>query len=432
MILFQSIFLTNYQTNLTMKKSFLAILLCLISINLEGQISNITDYLNNYKRPDFNRKSLELTPSFGYNVTKDGSTGNIDSGLRFGWVKNSQKWQSSSYIGFNPSISFSSNEKKNDQVYIESNFGTVSNYYFNKNAYLLGAISMNLSTDLYNQQSGSNLSISSTNLIGIGLGRTEYIGDAIHVLRIVNELRKNGILTKEPTEDQLKSLTDLVVTLKNQRFFDLRLLRISEIEQVLQKLEDEGLINDMDYRGFAIFTDAYLFEDQYSNFYSGKRLLLFFGRDFNYHSDSGWLSADDFSVGLLYFISKMKNSHIRTSYGVNTKLAYRKADLLTTNQNRYIFYVFINYNIDYIPSSRIIFSLNNSANYNYDIRKRGSNDIINKSISFSSIANASYYISPRIRVSGSARLTIGDLGIDDLGGPDNRFSLSGGMVYKLQ
>ena len=65
--------------------------------------------------------------------------------------------------------------------------------------------------------------------IGWGIGRIENVTDARQAIYILEDFKKNGILSRDLTKDELFEFAQLISTVKNKRFLDSRLHRIDEI-----------------------------------------------------------------------------------------------------------------------------------------------------------------------------------------------------------
>ncbi len=123
---------------------------------------------------------------------------------------------------------------------------------------------------LYNKANNSNIdkrsevqgSVSYT--IGAGKGRIENVTDAQMAYNILNELKKNDLLSKEFTVEDAYSLAQTITNVNNTRLFDFRRKRIFELKQIDSLLHGKGLIqeNSIDY--FTTIADNwfYAFNEQ--------------------------------------------------------------------------------------------------------------------------------------------------------------------------
>ena len=91
--------------------------------------------------------------------------------------------------------------------------------------------------------------------IGYGLGRVENVSDARIVLFILDDLRKEGLLNREPTLEEIDAISDLTIYVKNQRFFDSRIKRIYELKSIDSLLQSQGILKKDDVAYHTILQD---------------------------------------------------------------------------------------------------------------------------------------------------------------------------------
>ncbi len=81
-------------------------------------------------------------------------------------------------------------------------------------------------------------------VITAGWGRRYEGMYAATALNMVRELRENNVIEREPTEEQLSELTDLVYRYRQTSSSDKRLFRIESLNGILDYLASEGIIGE--------------------------------------------------------------------------------------------------------------------------------------------------------------------------------------------
>jgi len=373
--------------------------------------------LNKYARPDFERYSLDATPFFAGSIGKQSNSNSsfrnvrLNGDLIYTAVKNSRKWQQFNRIELTPDLSFS---EDGSRISLRTDFDVDTRYFLKPRRYLAFYAGGNVASTLYQNRLASepksSVAISSINDFGVGFGRMESLRDVVHISRIFDLLKQDGVLLKELTEEDLFAITDTVALLKNKRFFDFRLQRIRELESLLNVLYEMGYIANDDFRTAVILADAYDYEQVSQLFETGQSMEFLIGRDMQYSDQGGFFSSDDLRLTLSFLKSKVNGKYWLGRYSASTKLRYRRADDVSGGQDRYIVNIGLGYQWRYTPTNRVVFNWNNRIDYDYDLRKRTlSDDIKSQGLSVRSTYNISYYVSPEIRLSG---IVSGDLGYD--------------------
>ena len=96
----------------------------------------------------------------------------------------------------------------------------------------------------------------------IGKGRIEQVDDARHGLFILQALQKNNYLAREISEEDILAFAAHISELKNRRYFDFRLQKIWELEQINAFLQERGIIEEESIGYFAIVQDIWNFGNQ--------------------------------------------------------------------------------------------------------------------------------------------------------------------------
>ncbi|MCK4956747.1 MAG: hypothetical protein KAS49_03860 [Candidatus Cloacimonetes bacterium] len=101
----------------------------------------------------------------------------------------------------------------------------------------------------------------------LGFGRVEDINYLRSAIYLLQDLQDNKLLKREPTNKEIKELADLMITINNETFFDIRLKRKYEIEQLNNFFINKNLIIDFNSTYIAVLFD---------NFYYNKSNNVYF------------------------------------------------------------------------------------------------------------------------------------------------------------
>ena len=103
-----------------------------------------------------------------------------------------------------------------------------------------------------------------------GFGRIEPVTDAWHALRILKDFESLGILSRNPTQHEIRALAKVLSNLAYDRIFDHRLARIRHIQILDEHIAATGLVDKFDGVYFTSLYDMYQFGVQKDR-YSGER-----------------------------------------------------------------------------------------------------------------------------------------------------------------
>lgn len=103
-----------------------------------------------------------------------------------------------------------------------------------------------------------------------GLGRIEPVTDAWHAVRILKDFEDLGLLSRTPTQYEIKALAKVLSNLVYDRIFDFRLARIRHIQILDEHIASSGLVDKFDAVYFTSLYDMYQFGVQKDRF-SGER-----------------------------------------------------------------------------------------------------------------------------------------------------------------
>lgn len=259
-------------------KNILTIGLCLIfSVSLFSQLE--TYDLSKYKLADYQFRSLNTAFSF------DGATNSQIDQFDFN--------EKQSFYYFKPEIDLNYFQFKNTrkrQVFNAPRFGLGYHHgakdnsdkrnwsfstqfsqdyeskFFNEKDQFL-AIGADYDLSYYSAQyfnfSGSGKYESFFTQIEIpfsaGIGRVENVTDAWQSVRILKDLKRFGFVKSELGEEDIKAFADFINKRQQLRFFDSRLKRIEDLEELDAYLESTDLIGEKNATYFAALYDMWLF-----------------------------------------------------------------------------------------------------------------------------------------------------------------------------
>ncbi len=283
-----------------MKTKYLAILLAfLFSIgNLNAQ-SDTFD-LADYRLPDFNFKSLDLNAEFknstsfnhlsnSTNIPNSSNSRILGFGsLNYNSIQNDRIWQRNTSIfgsfligtndfqnsNYRRDLNISSNINFNQQnrKYIRKNFFREINYDFQSSLswreifeFQLGGNSNKLKSYIIDH--------SIVIPIKLGKGRLEQVTDARQAIFILERLKKEGRLKRSANKEDIKAFAEIISKLNYRRYFDFRLRKIYELEQLDSFLQNNNLISNTDIKYFAHLNDMWNYGGDQIRF-SGNRISL--------------------------------------------------------------------------------------------------------------------------------------------------------------
>lgn len=275
-----------------MRTTLFSIVLSLLVTSLFAQDKSFD--LSKYKTPFYKRQ--ELTTSFDLSGHKNGYTTDLyqngditqstdystsdfasNINLNYHYIFNSRKKIIEVNSELAPEYQYQSNKQGTDQTktnYFEMNFNFngQANYYLTEDRFfLLLEPSFQMHPTYQKTESSSSYKDKSNYYdasfgIGAGLGRIEPVSDLWQSYYILKKLETKGLLNRNLTDDDIFEFAKTATQLKNKRFFDFRLRKISELETLDSLTHKQGLISDNsvgyittlnDYWNFATIPDRY-------------------------------------------------------------------------------------------------------------------------------------------------------------------------------
>lgn len=419
------------------------LLLLLTSFNLTAQDYTSFD-LSDYYTPDISRNMLELNfgTNGGYNNNETSSTtsssmsGNLNALLHH--YHNTRRRVSThrlytTFEGNSRKYSSPAYDSKESEIYPSIDINTHNRFYNSSNTFLLaggtGKFQLyqgkthrddfieNQTTDIRTQNRSMGLGLR----IGGGKGRLESVEDARQAVYIVENLSKNSVLKRKLSSEELFTLSQLISSVKNRRFFDSRLHRIDEITEVDSFFVNNHLLERTDASYFTVLYDYWehgaLFERL-----SGTLFESYLSADIlqtGYTSEETALTEytlknkqQDFFWNNMFYYEHPKNLYWQNSALAGLNMGYRKeksdypGDMHDRNNEYLVISLKGNYGWSYYPNSRtsLLAWINQDftyrAHFPYNEAIDSSDHTERYFTSKSNLnVNANYYISPQIRLS---------------------------------
>lgn len=186
--------------------------------------------------------SIYFYPYDGANINEDDFFIESERTTRFsysiyGSTSNLIYFQNPFFIEFRPSIRFARFRNINKNIEEDENGNPLYDYYSKSLSGFFDA----------------------TVEFGAGYGRIEPIDDAQMALFILNDLKKENRLIKEPTHDEIYQLAEIISINRNKRFFDNRLKVIEDIKAIDSYLVANGIVSQTDATYFTTIYDNWLY-----------------------------------------------------------------------------------------------------------------------------------------------------------------------------
>lgn len=438
-----------------MKKTYTSLLLAtlMVSTQLIAQVKEFD--LSSYETTDYKRSSLDLTFDLNQSIRNSHSefiynddfwnyrrrnfSGLLNMG--YGYIDFSRDRiirHGSSFV-FNNQSAFSENSNDsmiNSEQHSTQNsriFGEylIQKFYGNSqnNSWILGgglSISGQRQSSANKQDTINNALILNANPIDVSLtighahGRLEDVGVAVKAIYILDDLTKNGLLTRAATEQDIALLADRINELEQERFFDYRLYRKMVMEELVYFFTSHSLVEKETVALYNVISD-YHFYAGINNRQSGQELRytaspgyqmsLYESGQWSYTKHTGNIS---FSVEYtntkpislkwhrtLYARIYNRNSSSSTYYKANEYPS--KQERIPENIN-----VSVSYHMAYIPSTRSSYSAYVSTAWNKFLTV----DYISNQYSSNFYHNigfqGNYYLSERVRLNGEFNFYLND------------------------
>lgn len=280
------------------------------------------------------------------------------------------------------------------------NFNTSSNYLLDEN------------DTLRNESSGIRIDPLSLSLaLGHGFGRIENVEDAVEAVYILEELKQNGVVANELTENQIKSFADKITQLKKRRYFDYRIYQQVVMEEMIQFLKEEKMIMNESIGLYNTVND-YHFLAGINTRPSGQKLSYGLTSIFEIYNRKDRLNetsntALGTTVGLKVRYEHAIPVNIHWQRNLNTELIFdRESSIGRDNATEfgdpiikpYNFTSYTDYSIVYYPSTRTSITTKVYASLNLNkmmkFEKRSKLPTLTTGLNIT----GNYYLSERLRL----------------------------------
>ena len=450
------------------KLTFFLCCFLFFTLNSYSQTENFK--LSDYKNPDYKYHSLDLGLNLhnnysntylnnnGTGVTSSSTSANNSVSAYYTQQKNSIRNKSGLNLSLDGlyMLSFPGHQTKNKNSNLTERIDLNGYYtrFYNKNWFWRSSYSFTHSfyADLENSDhvrpndQGSfpyhlfaqnyRTTLSGSASFVAGKGRVEQVEDAQLAIYILDDLKKNGALNRDATNEEIGKLANLITELKFKRAFDTRLKRIDDMKQLDSLLVTNGLAKS----GIEYFTSLndmwdYAFKPSRlsgNDFYGGLKLGDAWSFDYIYTKTDTSVMYPDYAHGT--FNNSLNPSFIlglgsykpinirwqRDAYlyaGISCKQMremqryYKNTpDLIIKTSEHPIITINGNYGYSFYPNTRTWFDFDWRLNafYNRYNAKPENRDVsvlkTDLNISTGPHIGVYYYISPRLLLSASLEL----------------------------
>lgn len=415
-----------------MKKTLLfALGLFLFSSLTFAQETSIKDFdLKNYQAPDIKYRTLDLGSYLSANGFSETSSDN-DNGfstyanLYYFEFKNNRKIQSRSSSYFNGS--YSAYWRKQDSVKntisnpsLRLSYSTETRFYNQNKAFfgLHGDVRYEYSPYFSNSddESYSNQSqgFSITPYISGGKGRIEPIESARQAMDILLVLQKENRLNINPDSSMIDSLARVANSIRFKRFYDSRIKRIYQLEQLDEAMQNMDLVETADMVYFANLNDIWNFAPQFDRG-TGTRyeggIIPMFSMDYYNIEESGdyLIKHNNKYYGIYGFFSFNRMKPVSYAWQsdilIDLTFGYGVVDRVWENRDDINNYYHTSLNgllnagwqFGFYPNTRTFMGIRPyvAFSYAYEIEEKNK-DVFGLNTGFR--FNSYYYISPRLRI----------------------------------
>jgi hypothetical protein len=305
------------------------------------------------------------------------------------------------------------------------------NYYSstNRNFLKFGGY---ISTNLTSQNSLSTLADSSAKsvvtsftthagvIIGHGHGRIENVEDAVEAIYILNDLSKANLLNRKYTDTDIKVVADKITLIRKERYFDERLYRQKALKELFSLLYEIGLVRSGNIDIYNVLND-YHFMAGISQRPSGHKIEYYLSGSISYYQ-----IRHSNSILSTYNNSNSKNLGFSCNYYFHDPISIKWQQDFTANFNVSNLWMAeqsrvdsnpdskgetsnqtfsgnlgLEYSIGFFPNTRTYCGLTSDIYcfeyINSDEYDKNYHPTINASIGL----NTYYYLSEKVRITGS-------------------------------
>jgi len=235
---------------------------------------------------------------------------------------------------------------------------------------------------------------------------------------ILEKLKKEKIISKELTDENVYEFAYLSSSIKNKRFFDSRLRKIAELQSLDSLLRKQALVSESDISYFTLLNDYWSFGD-FPDRQSGRVMKFWISPEYEraYSKNAPENSYNPHKTSLIstasFNCSKQLNLfwERRVNFSLSYEAVLDKSGIYYTSYQKNNLSPNLNFGFGFFPDSRT--SISGYLGYS------GRNQFISNTMTvlpkqwINSIFfnfNGYYYISPQLQLTGSFRLSYNDKG----------------------
>lgn len=373
------------------------------------------NFMKNYQAPDFKVRSLNFSIYGGssgitYQENSESSLQNTNQ-ITYGMFSNQSNYQGNHVLSFSSQIRYKKNSTEQNFSFFPSISQETNNRFYWNDKWFFGL--HNRANVVFNVRKANginsdNFSFRLSPVFSVGVGRVEPVQYARNAMDIERLLNRGERLNQELSPGQLNTLANRLAEINNVRFYDFRLRRIEQFEELDKTIRDMGIVNEFDIRYFSHLSDAYLYALNNTR-QSGMRQE--FGLVNNiYHSES--LNVDHFVESIHSLLFYNFEYYLPQSYAVQHSLrfsfsagfeGYRSSVPNVPSQGDWDQRTWTNlsYTLGLFPTTRTGISFSAAGGLS-DAKVAGIFGL-----------NGYYYFSPRARLSLEGRFTTNEENYDD-------------------
>jgi hypothetical protein len=400
--------------------------------------------LENYKLPEIKFRSIDISgraenTGDGQNIvfdsiSADKNRNNILNGnlaLNFRSFKSTRKIQRLQNFSISQNSNFWKNqtdsmklESKDLNSYTNLHYSLTNRIYGRKNYFIETDLWTYGTNDLYKRKADTFYTNNKNSYFSlqipllVGKGRIEPVTKARQAVYIFDELSKENRLTRNPSEIEITEFSDFLALLDNERYFDSRLKKISDLEKIDSFLTEKKIISEKDMKYFAIVNDNLDFGSNIER-NSGKRFSIGTSPQMSLTNSTNRRKIGDSVVYtydlkiknlgisgiLIYEIERPVNLYWQNNFKIEFMYSYLSSDtkIDTTSflEKGTLLSGGINYGWSYVPNTRTSISANFVARFDAPRVSAEKMDTVfsNKSFHFNPgiSVNLQYYLTQRLR-----------------------------------
>lgn len=450
-----------------MKKQLLIAITLMLQLSTYAQLDSFD--LKMYQIPRIKRHQLDFNLGASSQSSKDytisyqnRNSSSGDFSLKHRYYYNALHWQTdiTTQLGF---AQFMSNlwkpnySTKGDNTYLNiESFGMIKRFItkklflgidydinsdFSYSSYTNRVNKNGVSYNMYDEE-WDNFSIKTSISPQIGYGRIEQVQDANLAVYILQDLKKENKLNRDPSQNEILAFSALISSLKNKRLFDTRTKHLYQLIELDSFLRVNNLINASDMKSSAIITDNWDYSynpirnsgwaikagfqvDLRSNESSSRYLVdsLNIQNNYRYNDYTSLLIFCNFSIHdpinlhwqqsatitpYIGFLTQMDS--VNNVYTNNVTKSDSVTEFIYGESNKRDYGLKLEYNLSYYPNSRTsvlwktTFDVWRDFNYEKNLDGSSKDPVMSNNdwnLYLTSSLIADYFISSRIRLNVS-------------------------------